>query len=137
MRSGMLKSFCLAVLVGCMMHPSEARGINTFVPPSFAVPPASGRYDVTSRQLMPGAYTEAPQPRMIAPPALTWTASGKVFQFLRRQFSGNGSDRVGVGGVPAVHDPVSGSAIGQFGEAYAQASPMGTTGIAPHGNTVN
>ncbi|MFT8353402.1 MAG: hypothetical protein ABF617_02230 [Gluconobacter japonicus] len=133
----MLKSFCLAVLVGCTMHPSEAMGINTFVPPSFAVPPASGRYDVTPRQLMPGAYTEAPQPRMIAPPALTWTASGKVFQFLRRQFSGNGSDRVGVGGVPAVHDPVSGSAIGQFGEAYAQASPMGMTGITPHGNTVN
>jgi len=130
MRSWMLKGFCLAVL-GCSMPPSEAKGINTFVPP------ASGRYDVTSRQVMPGAYIEAPQPRMIEPPALTWTASGKVFQFLRRQFSGNGSDRAGVGGVPAVHDPVSGSAIGQFGEAYAQASPMGTTGIAPYGNTVN
>lgn len=136
MRSWMLKSLCLVVL-SCSMSPSEAKGINTFVPTSFAVPPASGRYDVTSRQVMPGAYIEAPQPRMIVPPALTWTASGKVFQFLRRQFSGNGSDRAGVGGVPAVHDPVSGSAIGQFAEAYAQASPMGMTGIAPHGNTVN
>ncbi|OAG73028.1 hypothetical protein A0J51_01641 [Gluconobacter japonicus] len=136
MRSWMLKGFCLVVL-GCSMSPSEAKGINTLGPPSFAVPPASGHYDVTSRQVMPGAYMEAPQPRIIVPPALTWTASGKVFQFLRRQFSGNGSDRAGVGGVPAMHDPVSGSAIGQFGEAYAQASPMGTTGIAPHGNTVN
>ncbi|WP_233453298.1 hypothetical protein [Gluconobacter thailandicus] len=136
MRSWMLKAVYLAIL-GCSTSSSEAKGIDTFVPPSFAMPSVSEGYVVTSRQGMSGAYVEAPQPRIIVPPALTWTASGKVFQFLRRQFSGNGSDRAGLGGVPAVHDSVSGSAIGQFGEAYAQASPMGTTGIAPHGNTVN
>ncbi len=67
MRSWTLKAVCWAIL-GCSTSFSEARGIDTFVPLSFAMPPVSGLYVVTSRQVMPDAYVDAPQPRIMCHP---------------------------------------------------------------------
>ncbi|WP_225199029.1 hypothetical protein [Gluconobacter oxydans] len=134
MRPFMAAGLC-TILSALLCSPVLSRGINTFVPPvhiAVNLPPA---YTVTSAQISgsSGHYVDAPQARVMAPPPIRLTRAGKAWQFLRSILPG-GSGVASDNG--SLHDPVSGSAIGKFGEAYATSGPMGT-GIAPHGNTVD
>lgn len=109
-----------------LLPPAEARGINTFVSPMHHPAVSDHLYIQTSESTLPsdGQYVEAPQARMMAPPPLRLTRVGKVMGFLHNLFPSGDAN-------PSLHDPVSGSAIEKFGEAYAGSGPMGT-GIAPH-----
>lgn len=134
MRPLMAAGLC-AMLPMLLCPPVLSRGINTFVPPARIpadLPPA---YTVTSAQISgsPAHYVDAPQARIMAPPPMHLTRAGKVWQILRSVLPGGKGEAPDTG---SLHDPVSGSAIEKFGEAYATSGPMGT-GVAPHGNTVD
>lgn len=124
-----------ALLTAPALSPALSKGINTFVPPVHIPADLPQNYTVTSAQISegPGHYVDAPQARVMAPPPIRLTRAGKAWRFLRSVLPG-GSGVASDNG--SFHDPVSGSAIGKFGEAYATSGPMGT-GIAPHGNTVD
>lgn len=124
-----------AFLSALLCSPVLSRGINTFVPPGHIPANLPSAYTVTAEQVSEssGHYVDAPQARVMAPPPMRLTHAGKVWQFLRSVLPG-GKGEVSDNG--SLHDPISGSAIGKFGEAYATSGPMGT-GIAPHGNTVD
>ncbi|MFT8347006.1 hypothetical protein [Gluconobacter oxydans] len=121
----------LPVLLGA---PALSKGINTFVPPVHIPADLSQNYIVTSAQTPgeSGRYMDAPQARSMAPPPIRLTRAGKAWRFLRSILPGGGEAPAS----SSLHDPVSGSAIGKFGEAYATSGPMGT-GIAPRENTVD
>ncbi|GBR69894.1 hypothetical protein [Gluconobacter kanchanaburiensis] len=111
-----------ATLLSC----AQARGINTFVS-SLSHATGPGRvYTQMSGATPSGAdgYVDAPQARAMVPPPLRLTGAGKVMSVLHSLFPSGDAN-------PPLHDPVSGSAIDKFGEAYAVSGPMGT-GIAPH-----
>ncbi|MFT9364495.1 MULTISPECIES: hypothetical protein [Gluconobacter] len=134
MRTPIAVRLCL-MLPALLSAPALSKGINTFVPPVHVPVDLPRNYAVTSAQTFEGSghYVDAPQERVMAPPPLRLTRVGKAWQFLRSVLPGGKGDISNSG---TLHDPVSGSAIGKFGEAYATSGPMGT-GIAPHGNTVD
>ena len=134
MRALTAAGLCL-MLPALISAPALSRGINTFVPPVHVPVDLPQNYAVTSAQTSEGSghYVDAPQARAMAPPPLRLTRAGKAWQFLRSVLPGGKGD---ISNSSSLHDPVSGSAIGKFGEAYATSGPMGS-GIAPHGNTVD
>ena len=110
--------------------PASARGINTFVPPVFPHPQTDASYTVTSDKTgsMDGTFIDAPQDRIVSHPPLRVTKAGKIWNVVRNLLGGSApeTERLGAGGMPVMHDAVTGSPIGQFGEAYAASSPLRT-----------
>lgn len=132
-----MKSSLLAILSAAFfgtifpgIDPASARGINTFLPPVFPRPPTDRSFTVTSdKPASPdGTFIDAPQDRIVKHPPLRVTKAGKIWNVVRNLLGGSASEteRLGAGGMPVMHDAVTGSPIGQFGEAYAASSPLRT-----------
>lgn len=90
---------------------AAARGFSTVLP--MTVPPADRKAAAPS-----GVYIDAPLPSAtpFAAAAPKLTTAGHVLELARHFFDGGG---------PVTHDPTTGTPIGQFGEAYTYASPVG------------
>lgn len=127
-----MKSSLLVTLSAVLLaiNPACAKGINTFIPPAFPRSQMDASYTVTSDKAAPtdGTFVDAPQDRTVGHPPLRITRAGKIWNLVRNLLGGSGpdSERLGAGGMPVMHDTVTGSSIGQFGEAYAASSPLRT-----------
>jgi len=131
-----MKPHHIGLLALCALSsgPSHGKGIDTFLPPAFPHARIDTTYTVTAEPHVPppSLYIEAPRDHFVPHPPLRPTTASHIWTLARHLLGGpdGTAPPPGIGGAPALHDPVSGTAIGPFGEAYATSGPMGT-GIAP------
>ncbi|GBR44809.1 hypothetical protein [Neokomagataea thailandica] len=126
---GYVLCFTLFCAVNCAsINPVLARGhtiglkrgnaINTFVEPM-----------VTAHFIDGGKlnlHENVVGERVLVPPALHYTWLGKVVQWWKRNVAAASAEPSLPDGTLFLHDPVTGAAIGRFGEAYVIAGPMGS-----------
>lgn len=106
-----------ALVVVMLLVPATtfARGFSTVLPLTVS-PSAQGSISAANA----GRYVDAPVANVAryVYAAPKRTTAGKITDMMRRFLS------VGGGG-PITHEPATGTPIGQFGEAYTYASPVG------------
>ncbi|MBR0559053.1 hypothetical protein [Neokomagataea anthophila] len=121
--------FLMAPVIGAHIRsvpPSQQKAINMFVSSHISGDFAeqSGHYMKSSVSSVYAAHG----------PTLHYTAIGQGVQMWKAMTRDRTEDHSFPDGTPMLHDPMTGTAIGQFGAAYFMSGPMGTDGIASHGN---
>jgi len=125
--SASLATVVLSALPGAHAVPARPGAFSTLLPmprsetPAIAAPSLMVRHDAIGIS----RYEPAPMPVAMHAPPERWTTAGQILCMLRSISGGCHPHPGDDPRIPLANDPMTGSAIGTFGPAYRDASPVG------------